>query len=221
MSSRAEPLPKRLIVGVMAMTLVVLVLGGTVVAMKLRPAETSSIAVDRNVQQWERAVIANPNDTVARTNLGLALLDAGRPGDARDAFEEAIELDDQNWMALLQLGVLTAEDDRARALDLLARSAAAAAQGDRSLALIATGDLLFADGDLNGAKAAYEAAVADLPYIIDSHVGLAKTLEALDDPKGALKEYRAALRFDPENAEITAAISRVRKAIQTDQASGG
>lgn len=210
MSSRAEPLPKRLVVGVLLMTLVVLGLGGAIVVVKLRPAELPTTAIDRNLEQWERAVLANPKDEEARIGLGLALLDAGRLGEARTAFEDALELNPDSWMAMFQIGLLDAEEEPDGALELLARAASAAPPGNKAVVLIAQGDLLFAQGDPEGARAAYEASIADTPFIIDSHLGLARALEALGDEKGALKQYREAARFDPGNQAIADAIARLK-----------
>lgn len=210
MSSRAEPVPRRLVAGVLVLTLVVLGLGGAIVAIKLRPATVPTTAIDRNVEQWRRAVLANPQDEGARIGLGFALLDAGRTGEARAAFEEALELNEQSWIALFQLGLLDAEEDPEGALDLLARAASEAPAGDRTLVLIAQGDLLMAQGDPEGARGVYEAAIADTPFIIDSHLGLARALEALGEEEAALDEYREAARFDPDNQEIADAITRLK-----------
>ena len=202
-------MPKRLVVGVLLMTVVVLGLGGAIVVLKLRPAALPSSAIDRQVAEWQRAVLANPEDDSARVGLGLALLDACKTDEAQDAFQEALDLNDENWMALFQLGLIAAPDDPTQALELFKRSISLAPEGNRAVVLIAEGDLLMEQGKPKAATGAYEASIVDTPFIIDSHLGLARALEELGDEKRALKEYRAAARFDPSNQEIADAIARL------------
>jgi tetratricopeptide (TPR) repeat protein len=190
---------------------VVFGLGAAVIALKLQPAAVPTTAIDRNVEQWKRAVIADPQSDVARINLGLALVDAGRTDQARDSFEDALELNAESWMALFQLGLLEATEDPTGALELLERSASAAPPGNRAVVMIAQGDLLMRSGDPEAAAAAFASAIADTPFLIEAHVGLAEALEALGDEKGALEHYREAARFDPSNQEIAEAITSLTK----------
>lgn len=200
-----------LVAAVLGLTLIVLTLGGAVVAVKLRgdaaPARTT---VQARLQQLEQAVSANPDDDVARTSLGIAYLEAGETERAIAAFEEALRLNGDNWVAAYQLGRLLAERDAERAAQLLAGAAKDAPRTSKAGPLVALGDLEMRLGDPEAAKDAYRRAVADVPYLLDAHLGLARALEALGDRKGALKEYEEAQRFDPQNAEIARAIARLR-----------
>jgi tetratricopeptide (TPR) repeat protein len=209
MSARAERMPRSLVAGVLTLTLVVLGLGGAVLAVKLRPQPTPTRPVDRQLQQWRDAVASEPKSDTAHTGLGLALLQTGDSDAARDEFERAIELNAKNWMAPFQLGLLLRETDADRAMDLLARASRLAPPTERTAPLIADGDLLLASGDAVAAKRAYRRAIADSPFIIEAHVGLAKALEALGDRKGALAEYRRAAEFDPGDETVADAIARL------------
>jgi tetratricopeptide (TPR) repeat protein len=211
MSSRAEPLPKRLVAGVLALTIVVLGLGAAVVVLKLKPADLPTTATERNVEKWRRETIANPDSDSARVGLGLALLEAGDEGEAQDVFEEALQLNPRNWTALLQLGVLASDGSPGKALGLLERAAKNAPAGSAAVPLIAQGDLLMSLERFDEAATAYRAANSDVPYLFDGHLGLAKALEQLGDRKGALTEYREAARFDPTNQDVAAAIARLTK----------
>ncbi len=211
-TARNESLPRALLIAVLAMTLVVLGLGGAVLAVKLRPTTLPTTSTERAVRSWEQAVTADPKSADARIGYGMALRDAGRTEDARKAFEQALALDDQNWMALFQLGLLSMKDDPTNALDLLSRAARYAPQTAKAAPLVAAGDLLVEQGDAESASTAYRRAIANAPYVFDAHLGLARALEALGDDAGALKEYREAARFDPSNAEVAAAIFRLEAA---------
>jgi tetratricopeptide (TPR) repeat protein len=209
MSARAEHMPRSLVAGVLVLTLVVLGLGGAVLAVKLRPQATPRTPLDRQLQQWRDAVGSEPNSDTAHTGLGLALLNAGDRDAARGEFETAIELNAKNWMAPFQLGLLLRETDRSRAIHLLGRASRLAPPTERSAPLIAEGDLLLESGDAASAKRAYQRAIGDAPFIIEAHLGLAKALEALGDRPGALEEYRRAAEFDPSDQTIADAIVRL------------
>jgi tetratricopeptide (TPR) repeat protein len=209
MSARAETLPRSLVATVLVLALVVLGLGGAVLAVKLRPKATPTTPVDRQLALWEQAVRNDAKSDTAQTGYGLALLDAGDTDGARKHFEQAVELSDKNWMARFQLGVLIRDDQPARAIALLARASRLAPHTEKAAPLIAEGDLLLKRGDATGAETAYRRAIGDSPFILEAHVGLAKALEGLGDAKGALTEYRRALEFDPGNAEIEDAIHRL------------
>ena len=208
-SSKSETVSKTLVTAVLLMTLIVLGLGGAVVALKLRPKPVPTTAVERSLEGWQQAILANPKDDGARVGYGLALLSAGRTDDARDSFKEALSLNPKNWVALLQLGLLAKGTDPAGAVDLLDRSAKYAPSGQKAVPLVAEGDLLTSEKHLKAAESAYRRAIADVPYIFDAHFGLGKVLEMLGEKKEALKEYQEAARFDPSNAEVAQAIARL------------
>lgn len=211
MSTRSDPIPRSLVVGVLLLALAVLVLGGAVLAVRLRPDSTTQSAADRELQSWQQAVADDPRSDVAQTGLGLALLDAGRTTEAQAAFEEALRLNPKNWMANFQLGLMMRESQPDRALVLLNLAAKNAQPGDKAVPLIAAGDILLERGDAASARDAYRRSIADVSYLFDSHLGLAKALEELGETKQALEEYRSAYRFAPEDAELEAAIARLKE----------
>jgi tetratricopeptide (TPR) repeat protein len=211
MSARAEALPKPLIVAVLVMTLVVLTLGGAVLAVRLRPDPTPRTTAERVLANWEGAVDQDPESDTAHTGLGLALIELGRTDDAREAFVTAVELNPKNWMANLQLGLMMRETNPERAVALLEASAKYAAPGDKAVPLIAEGDFLLEQGDAEGAKAAYRRSIADASYLFDSHYGLGQALEQLGEKKAAIEEYRAAGRFSPGDPRIEEAIARLQE----------
>lgn len=210
MSARAETMPRGLVVGVLVMMLVVLGLGGAVVAIKLRPQALPTTALDRSVTLWQDEVAKHPDSADAHTGLGLALLDAGKQDDARNEFETAIGMDDAAWMAKFQLGLLEKDTDPQRAAELIGEAAKAAPEQSRIAPLIALGDVLLAQGDAEGARGAYRRSIAYNPFTFDAHYGLGQALEALGDTGGALKEYKEAKRFEPTNQDVTQAIARLQ-----------
>lgn len=206
----SDAVSRRLVAGVLLMTLVVLGLGGAVLALKLRPAGAPATAASRDLATAQQAVTADPKDDWAQTALGLAYLDAGRDREARQAFETAIDLNDENWLATFQLGLLVATSDGGRALELLERAAELAPRTNKAGPLVALGDLQLEEGDALSAKKVYREAIADTPFLYDAHLGLARALEALGDEKGALQRYREAARFNPDSPEVAEAIARLQ-----------
>jgi tetratricopeptide (TPR) repeat protein len=192
------------------MTLAVLLLGGAVLAVKLRPDSGPLTTQEQTLQSWQQAVEETPDSDTAQTGLGLALLDIGRASEAQKAFETALRLNPKNWMANFQLALMMRETQPDRAIGLFETSAKSAGAGDKAVVLIALGDFLLDQGDAEGARDAYRRSIAETSYLYDSHVGLAKALQQLGDTKGAIKEYREALRFAPGDKDLEAAIARLQ-----------
>ncbi len=209
MSARAETLPRGLVAGVLVLALVVIGLGGAVIALKLRPASLPTDSVNREIALWRETVQQNPDDPRAHTGLGLAYVQAQETDAAKAEFEKAISLDDTSWMAKFQLALLTKADDPTGAVVLLTQAAKGAPQQERVAPLVALGDLQLAQHDAKGAREAYRKAVAYDPFSFDGHFGLARSLETLGDRKDALEEYQQAKRFDPTNQDVAAAIARL------------
>jgi tetratricopeptide (TPR) repeat protein len=212
MSTHAVKKPassKPLIVGVLVMTLVVLALGGAVVALKLRPETLPSGSIARAVASWEQVVAENPEDSGAQTGLGLALLDAGRAAEAQAAFEEALSLNEENWVAMLQLAILMQDADPDRAVELLGTAVKAANRTEKVQPAVTLGDLQMSLGNVDEAVDAYRIAVADAPFVIEGHLGLAKAYEELGENEKAVKEYRSAARFAPDHPDVVAGLERL------------
>jgi tetratricopeptide (TPR) repeat protein len=213
MATRAEKgLPRNLLIATLAMALLVMVLGGAVLAVKLRPAGAPDTAVERDVALWQKAAAQNPTSLGVKNGLGTALFNAGRKDEAKAVFESVLKLDPKNWVAMTQLGLIVRDSDPARAMELLLKAGQEAPEGSKSASYLALGDLRLARGDAAGAKEAYSRAIRDKNILIDAHVGLARALEALKDLKGALTEYRKAAEFDPTNQSLAAAIARLEQA---------
>ncbi len=207
-----QTIPRHLVLALLALVLVVMGLGGAVLAVKLRPAPPPATAAERDIGVLEEQVKRNPKDDWARAFLGSALVRAGRKEEAKAAFEEALRLNPKNPLACFELALLIKGSDPARAEELLRTAAENAPRTQKAAPYIALGDLLMEKGDAASARDAYEKAVADAPFLLDAHLGLAKALEALGEKGRALEEYRSALRFDPGNEEIKKAIARLEKA---------
>lgn len=205
----SSELPTGLIVAVLGLTLGVMALGAAVLVIQLRPDPVPETKAARDIAIWEQRIDDNPNVAEAYTGLGVAYEAAAQSGNARTVFEHALTLNPNEWVALLRLGVMNMEEDPAAADRYLVRSADAAPRNSKAGSFIALGDLRLAQGDAAGAKQAYEAAVADAPFLYTAHFGLARALELLGDIDGAIEQYRRAADFYPSSPEVEEALLRL------------
>ena len=210
MSTRDGSVSGGLVAAVLVMLLLVLGLGGAVVAIKLRPQPLPTDPIAREIVAWRTTVDDAPDDPNAHTGLGLALLKADRTDEARTEFETAMGLDKKAWLATFQLALLVKDASPDQAAQLLEQAQKYAPETDRVAPLIALGDLYLANEQYEQAAGAYRRGLAYNPFLFDGHFGLGRAFEALGKDAEALKEYKEAKRFDPANAEVAAAIDRVQ-----------
>ncbi len=110
-----------------------------------------------------------------------ALLRAGEDEAAKNAYLAVLTSDPTHLNALTELGAL------AKANGYVAAARAAHAQAVRHhprepVARVNLADLLVEDGDLDGARTHYLAALDAAPGFPEAHQGLARVLSALNDP---------------------------------------
>lgn len=218
MSARKDRVPspsrfttKSLLIASMVLTVVVLGLTVAIVASRPGKEPAPKTMAERDLKQWRSLVAGNPKSPAAYTGLGFAQLEVGSTADARKSFERAVSLDPDYWAAGYQLATLIAASDPKRADELLDHAAKLAPATQKVGPYLALGDLRMEAGDAKGARTAYELAVADAPSIIEARVGLARALEKLGDPAGALKQYREALSYNPSDQQVAAAVARLEK----------
>jgi tetratricopeptide (TPR) repeat protein len=198
-SNESRTLPRGLLVTVAALAVMVLGLGGAVIVLQLLPEDAPQTAAERSIRVWEQAVEDNPGQAWPYTGLGEAYLSDGRLEDAEEAFTEAVLIDQDQWDAWMRLGLMLVETDPTTAEQYLTEATRAAPRTAKAVPYAALGDFHLARGNLDEARAAYESAIADSPFVIEGHLGLAQTLEALGDIEGAITQYERAADFDPTN----------------------
>jgi tetratricopeptide (TPR) repeat protein len=119
--------------------------------------------IDRSVAAYRNLTERNPRDRGAWLDLGIALEEAGRPGEARDTYLKAINVDPQYAAAHLRLGSLFGEEgQRDRALQAFAEAErlykTAGRQEGITEALLKRGSLHDSLVELAEARAALEQA---------------------------------------------------------------
>jgi Flp pilus assembly protein TadD len=155
------------------------------------------------VTLWTDTVRTQPDDAMARYNLGVALLEDGRPpAEAMARFEEALRLDPQHAGALDNLGLVLL---RERRYDEARRrfEGAITVDPDNAVALNNLGALELDLGRPAAAVPVLERALAaepDLPKGI-VHRNLGKALVGVGRAADGLVHYDHAVRLDPADAE--------------------
>jgi len=200
---------RTLLVIVVSMTLVVMLLGGLVVALKLKPAKTQPNYTATKLDFWQRAVKENPNDPSNWDQLGVAYLTYQRTDDAEGAFRQALALNESDPGANLQLALLIKDTDPKQAQKMLKLSAAMSPVDFKVVPLVALGDLYYSQGEYKEATGAYSQAVGADPSIFEARMGLGRALQARGKAKDALAQYKQALRVNPGSQEAKAAIAGI------------
>jgi tetratricopeptide (TPR) repeat protein len=160
--------------------------------------------------------VAAAPDPAARTNLGIALAEAGRTGEAVAELRRAAQGDAPYPPALCNLGVallrqaVTAQPDYTRAWFELGVALQDQEPGEAVAcyqevlardpehvdALYNSGILLQGRGDFPSAAARFEACVARAPERVGAWLALGFCHQECGDLAAALEAYRAALRED-------------------------
>ncbi|MDF1562458.1 MAG: tetratricopeptide repeat protein [Deltaproteobacteria bacterium] len=164
---------------------------------------------------WQDAAAANPADPSVQLNLGNALLEAGREGEAREALtfalEQALEQNRRGTAAKAALS-LGNQARKAGALPLARGFLAEAARlsEDKLGAALINLSLVTADlGDLRAAEDAARRAITTLPGDARAHVALGVALARQARFAEARAPFEAALRLDPANADAKRSLQRL------------
>jgi protein O-GlcNAc transferase len=163
---------------------------------------------------FERAVSLAPDDPVAQTRLGSQYLEEGKAHLAAEHLREAARLDPQNQSTLYVLQRALRTDGQTAEADAVKQKLAELLRDkdkdDQNLLagieLNNQGADLEKAGDLPGAVEKYRAAQALLPGHVGIRVNLAVALLRSGQWKEGLAELREAVRREPGNAVLRAAL---------------
>lgn len=194
---------RTLILAVAGLLIVVMALGGLVIFLQLNPQRSASLGQSR-IDIAKRAIRENPGDPSLRAALGLAYAAADDIPGARGAFEEALELDPDQWVANYQLALILSTEDPERAKQLLERAAKNAPEQRKVGPFTVLGNILYAEGRYKDAKDAYVRGVADFRSILDARLGLARSYAALGKFKDALVHMGFAIDLSDQDPSLIA-----------------
>jgi Flp pilus assembly protein TadD/mono/diheme cytochrome c family protein len=151
-------------------------------------------------KEFRAMLSACREDAEIHSGLGVALLGAGRKGDATHEFRRALELDAAEFMALLNLGSMAAQagkpEPAAQLLEAALRVMPESAEAHQELAAV-----YAQQGRLDDAVVQLRAAAAAAPDDARVHSSLAQALDAQGKTEEAFAEQKRALQLDPQDAD--------------------
>jgi len=176
-------------------TIAVLVLTGCVLGSSLQLRHWRN-----SITLFERCADITPNNPLAWNNLGIALSENRRTGEAVTALTEAVRLDPDYVNAHYNLGIefanlgkiSEAKHHFSEALRLQPSSAAVH---------VNFGVMLAQQKEFTNAISHFQAAVALMPDYGRAHLNLALVLTQIGRIADAIAEYRRALQLQPDSPE--------------------
>ena len=164
---------------------------------------------------FRRAVSLSPDDAVAQTRLGSEYLHQGHAHEAVPPLREAVRLDAKNQSALYNLQIALAEDGQMEAarevkrqlVQLLRERDKASENALAAVQLNNQGADLEKRGDLRSALEKYKAALRLNPEHSGIRTNVAIALLRLGEWSEGIAELREAVRRDPENTVLKAALA--------------
>lgn len=156
-------------------------------------------AYDDPIGLWSDVVRFQPDNSLAHSQLGGLLADAGRQGEAIDELKAAVLLKQDNFHALCSLGqALTDAGQLPEAIDMLNR--AVANDPNSPLAHNNLGVALTHAGRFSEAIGQLERAVQIKPDYGKARSNLGAALAALGKTPDAISQFRLALQYNPDEA---------------------
>ncbi len=161
---------------------------------------------------FQKATATYPEYDAAYDNLGVALMDLGRVGEARAAFQHAVQLNDKNPDADRNYSRLLISDEQyVVAKQLLQKALTVEPQAPSSLILLAIAQLKTGDydGALHSALKVHH--VSHEGYAV-AHYVAGRAFESKHELQNATAEYQMYLRESPngpEASQVRAGLARV------------
>lgn len=153
------------------------------------------------VEEYRRALAADPGNASTHYNLANALMKTGRSEEARKHFEEALRRRPDFGRAAFNLALaLNEAGDRAGAKERLRE--ALALMPELALAHLQLGNLLLQEGDAAGARSEFEAAVEQERTNEMAWRALAYARKAAGDRGAAMATLRQALQACPDSVVL-------------------
>jgi len=152
-----------------------------------------------SITLWRYTLHVNPQNAVAKMNLGTALEEEGNVEDAERLYEETLCLDPANWRAHVNLGRLL---DEGGSLDEAAEHFQAALHlaPEKVLPHTRFGVFLEKQGKLQEALEQFQEAVRLDPDFAPAHRSLGSLFGRLGRVQQAIDHSQEALRIDPRDA---------------------
>jgi tetratricopeptide (TPR) repeat protein len=153
---------------------------------------------DEAIAEYEKALVMDPEDTLAYFGLGQVYQAQARREEAQAAYRQAIAACPENILARISLaGIYAAEGKTEEATSRYQE--AIRLRPDYLASFEALGDLYRAQGEDGEAFRQYEKAIEFPPETGDHHLALGDLCWVKGLPERAVAEYKEAIAFDPRS----------------------
>jgi len=170
---------------------------------------------------WLDTLAKNPECFMCHTNYGYWLVNVGRADEAVSHFEESLRIRPDNVPTLLNLAKIDEDRGRFEAAAAWLRAALAIDAADTTVH-INLGTVETKAGHLDEAVTTYrEALRLGSPSDYLAHNGLAVALARKGDLRGAVAEFQAALRANPDYAPARANLEKIEAVLPAPPLTGG
>jgi protein O-mannosyl-transferase len=148
---------------------------------------------------YEATLAKNPACAMVHNNLGVGLIDAGRPEDSIDHFRKALKINDDDAEAHNNVGLYLIGTGRfAEAIEHFDR--AVKIQPSFSEAYNNLGRAWFKSGDVKKAVSCFEKVLKLKPYFAQAYYNMGLALAEMGRLQGAIDNYETALALKPDMA---------------------
>lgn len=154
-----------------------------------------------NISVWSHAIAATPNNYVAHSNLGVALIGKGKPAEGFLQFQEALQIDPNAAIAHFNMGNMFFQAGHHP--EAIAHFRAALASWPEYLdARYSLGTALLQSGRMDEAVAELREVLRIRPEFAGAHGNLGIALAQAGRGDEALAHFREAVRIEPANEEF-------------------
>jgi tetratricopeptide (TPR) repeat protein len=149
---------------------------------------------------WTDALVQNPSSWVGQNNLGLALLQSGKPDEAVAHYQKALEINPNYAEAHNNIGVVLCQKGQVDEA-MVQFQKALEIKPDYAEAHINLGNALFQKGRVDEAVAQFQKALEINPNNAEAHYNLGVALIQRGQVDEAIAEYQKALEINPNYVE--------------------
>lgn len=192
---------------IVALIVAILVVGFLIAWSVFVTPQAPRSALERDLFVAQAKVKANPRDAQAHAELGAALFQLGRTGEAVKEYKKALTLSPKGTGFHFGLGLIYRSQGK---LDLAIK------EFKRENAIVPNHDVFYYLGEIykqrkqyDLAIEAYQNAIKTGSFDADAHFGLATVYEMKGEKELAKKEYQETLRFVPDHAGALAGLKRL------------
>ncbi|MBE0428796.1 MAG: tetratricopeptide repeat protein [Thermoleophilia bacterium] len=193
-----------------AVLVALLAAAGILVYFYLQPTSQASQKLERDLKMWQDHLKSEPDDALARANLGVIYREMGDIESATRELALAVELEPEGYTYITELALTYRQmGDTESALEHLKRAIDLYPNGEKFRAQYLVAEIYFESGDLESAKEFLQQSLEDNNTKWNSHYLMGQLYEREGNLEKAREEYGVAAVFNEDDEELQEALRRV------------